>query len=456
MTLPESPASIWDRQRIWVTLGAVALIFLAAIEALAVTTVMPIVSEALDGKELYAVAFAGTLATSVIGMVAAGAWADARGPRGALYVAVTLFVAGLLISGLAITMHQFLVGRLVQGLGAGGQTVALYVVVARLYPAHLHGRIFAAFAAAWVVPSMIGPFLAGAVAEYLDWRWAFLGVAVLTGAAFVMIAIRLRGVDLGHGEPQDGRALIARLLLAVVVAVLAVVVGFSADMSPAFRWPVALGAVVVIAVAVLPLLPRRTLRAGRGLPSVVLMRGIAAGAFFAAEAYIPYLLMERFDFTATWAGVALMLAAFAWAGASALQGRYGEQLGNHRISLISLGLLLIAMVCVLLAALFGVSPALVIIGWAFAGGGMGLLYPRLTVLTLAYSDETNQGFNSSALSISDATGSAVAIALAGLGVATLGGGSGAFGVVFAFGIALVVLAVVPGLRLGHAAESQTP
>lgn len=453
MTLNGTTASIWDRDRIWVTLGAVALIFLAAIEALAVTTVMPVVSAALDGQSLYAVAFAGTLATSVIGMVAAGAWSDARGPRGALYVAVTLFVVGLLISGFATTMHQFLVGRLVQGLGTGGQTVALYVVVARLYPAHLHGRIFAAFAAAWVVPSMIGPFLAGAVAEYLHWRWAFLGVAVLTAAAFLMIAVRLRGVDLGHGEPQDRRTLVTRLLLAVVVAVLAVVIGFSADMSPALGWPVALGAVVVIAFAVLPLLPRRTLRAGTGLPSVVLMRGIAAGAFFAAEAYIPYLLMERYGFTATWAGVALMLAAFAWAGASALQGRYGERLGNHRITLISLGLILVAMICVLVAALSGISPLAVIVGWAFAGGGMGLLYSRLTVLTLAYSDETNQGFNSSALSISDATGSAVAIALAGLGVATLGGGAGAFGAVFAFGIALVLLAVVPGLRLGHAAES---
>ena len=454
MTPPGADASIWDRDRVWVTLGAVALIFLAAIEALAVTTVMPIVSEALDGQALFAVAFAGTLATSVIGMVAAGAWSDARGPRGALYAAVTLFVAGLLISGLASTMHQFLIGRLVQGLGTGGETVALYVVVARLYPPHLHGRIFAAFAAAWVVPSMVGPFLAGAVAEYLDWRWAFLGVAVLTAAAFLMIAVRLRGVDLGRGEPQDGRALIRRLLFAVVVAVLAVVIGFSADMAPAIGWPVALGAVVVIAFAVLPLVPRRTLRAGAGLPSVVLMRGIVAGAFFAAEAYIPYLLMERFAFTATWAGVALMLAAFAWAGASALQGKYGERLGNHRIALISVSLLLVAMICVLVAAAFGVSPVIVILGWAFAGGGMGLLYPRLTVLTLAYSDESDQGFNSSALSISDATGPAVAIALAGLGVATLGGGAGAFVVVFAFGIALVLVAVVPGLRLGHAAESR--
>ncbi|WP_101845426.1 MFS transporter [Zhihengliuella sp. ISTPL4] len=453
MTGAQPAATIWDRSRVWVTLGAVALIFLAAIEALAVTTVMPIVSDALDGQSLYAVAFAGTLATSVIGMVAAGSWSDARGPRGALYAAVTLFILGLLISGFATTMPQFLIGRLVQGLGAGGQTVALYVVVARLYPPHLHGRVFAAFAAAWVVPSMIGPFLAGAVAEYLDWRWAFLGVAVLTAIAFVMIAIRLRGVDLGRGEPQDRRALLTRLSLAVVVAVLAVVIGLSAELDPAIGWPVALGAVLAIGVVVLPLLPRRTLRAGAGLPSVVLMRGVAAGAFFAAEAYIPYLLMRKFDFSATWAGVALMLAAFAWAGASGAQGRYGERLGNHRITALSMGALLVAMLCVLAAAAFDVSPVLVIVGWAFAGGGMGLLYPRLTVLTLAYSDETNQGFNSSALSISDATGSAVAIALAGLAVATLGGGADAFAVVFVLGIGLVLLAVIPGLRLGHAAES---
>lgn len=454
MTSTEAIASIWDRHRIWVTLGASALIFFAAIEALAVTTVMPVVSAALDGDALYAVAFAGTLATSVIGMVAAGAWSDARGPRGALYVAVSLFIVGLLISGFATTMHQFLIGRLVQGLGTGGQTVALYVVVARLYPPQLHGRVFAAFAAAWVVPSMIGPFLAGAVAEYLDWRWAFLGVAVLTGFAFLTIVVRLRHVDLGRGEPQDRRALRTRLLLAVVVAVCAVLVGFSADMRPSIGWPVALGAVLVIGFAVLPLLPRRTLRAGGGLPSVVLMRGVAAAAFFAAEAYVPYLLMERFAFTPTWAGLALMLAAFAWAGASDLQGRFGDGLGNRRIALIGLGLMLVALVCVLAGALLSVSPVLVIVGWGFGGGGMGLLYPRLTVLTLAYSDEGNQGFNSSALSIAENTGSAVAIAIAGLGVATLGGGSGAFGAVFAFTIALVLVALIPALRLGHAAESK--
>lgn len=302
---------------------------------------------------------------------------------------------------------------------------------------------------------MVGPFLAGAVAEYLDWRWAFLGVAVLTAVAFSIIAVRLRGHDLGRGEPQDRRILARRLVLAAIVAVLAVVIGLSAEIAETWRWPVAVVAILAIGVAIAPLLPRGALRAERGLPSVVLMRGLAAGAFFACEAYIPYLLMERFDFSATWAGIALMLAALGWAGASDLQGRYGERLGNRRITVISLSAMIFALLCVLASAALGAHPAVAIVGWGFAGAGMGLLYPRLTVLTLAYSGASDQGFNSSALSISDSTGSAMAIAIAGIAVASLGGGSAAFPVVFLFGIALVLLAAVPGLRLGHAAESSS-
>lgn len=444
--------SIWDRHRIWVTIGAVALIFFAAVEALAVTTVMPVVSADLGGEALFALAFAGTLATSVIGMVASGAWCDARGPRGALYAAVSLFLIGLVISGLAVTMPQFLVGRLVQGLGTGGQTVALYVVVARVYPAQLHGRIFAAFAAAWVVPAMIGPFLAGVVAEYLHWRWAFLGVAVLTAVAFMMIAVKLSRFDLGHGEPQDRRSIALRLMLAIVVACAAVAVGLAAEAPPLRGWMIAGIAIVVIAVALLRLVPRGTLRARRGLPSVVLLRGIIAAAFFAGESYLPYLLMEQFGYSPTWAGLALTLGAFAWAAGSALQGRFGDRLGNSRIAALCVVLLLTALGTVLLVALTDGSPVLIILGWSLAGGGMGLLYPRLTVLTLAYSEPGTQGFNSSALSISDSTFSAVAIAIAGLAVASLGGGAAAFPVVFALCIGLVLVGIVPGLRLGHAAE----
>src|SRR6478672_6503698 len=129
-SVPES-AGIFHRGYLLVTLGACALVFLAAFESLAVTTIMPLVSRELDGASLYALAFAGPLATGVIGMVAAGNWSDRRGPVGPLYASVALFVLGLLIAGSAGTMAALLAGRLVQGLGGGAVTVALYVVVAR-------------------------------------------------------------------------------------------------------------------------------------------------------------------------------------------------------------------------------------------------------------------------------------------------------------------------------------
>ena len=124
---------------------------------------MPAVARALDGVPLYAVAFGVTLATSVVGMTVAGGWCDARGPAAPLWSGMACFVAGLLLAGFAPSMPVFLAGRLVQGLGAGGMSVALYVLVGRRYPEALRRRIFAAFATAWVVPALVGPALSGLV-----------------------------------------------------------------------------------------------------------------------------------------------------------------------------------------------------------------------------------------------------------------------------------------------------
>ena len=71
---------------------------------------------------------------------------------------------GLLLAGLAPGIELFVAARFLQGLGAGAMTVALYVVVARIYAPIDHPRIFGAFAAAWVIPSMVGPSVAGVVA----------------------------------------------------------------------------------------------------------------------------------------------------------------------------------------------------------------------------------------------------------------------------------------------------
>lgn len=450
MTAP-AETGIWQARYVWVTVGAVALIFLAAMQSLAITTVMPVVSADLDGDRLYAVAFAGTLATSVIGMVAVGAWCDRGGVLAPLTTAVGLFVVGLVLAGLAPTMPVLVAGRLVQGLGAGGQTVALYVVVARVYPGTMHGRVFAAFSAAWVVPSLVGPFLAGAVTELFHWRWVFLGVAALTVVAFVMVVARLHGLPLRTDQPATER-IGPRLAYAVALAVGALGLSLAGELG-AWAWAAVVASVIVIAAASRPLLPRGTLRAARGLPSVVLMRGLIAGALFGAEIYVPYLLIDDYGFSPTWAGLGLTAAALTWAAAADVQGRFGDRIGNARITLVGTALLVAALAVAAATALLGLHPAILIAGWGLAGGGMGLMYPRLTVLTLAYSTPQNQGFNSSALSISDAVGSASSIAVMGLVFTALATTDAGFPAVFGIGMVLALAALVPGLRLGHAHEA---
>jgi MFS family permease len=438
---------VWSPRYVWVTVGAVAMIFLAAMQALAVTTVMPVVSEDLGGAALYAVAFSSTLATSVIGMVAVGAWCDRRDPVLPLATSVALFVTGLVIAGAAGDMAVLVVGRLVQGLGTGGQTVALYVVVARVYPAALHGRVFAAFSAAWVIPSIVGPVLAGAVAQYLHWRWVFFGVAALTVAAFVMVYVRLHDLSLRTDTPTRD-PVGARLAWAAVVAGGALALSLAGS-AGAWSPAVVVVAVAVIAVAARPLMPKGTLAARPGLPSVILMRGLIAGALFGAEIYVPYLLISDYGYSPVWAGLGLTSAALLWAAGADIQGRFGDRLGNTRITVLGTAQLGAATLIAAATAAFHLSPLVLIAGWALAGGGMGLMYPRLTVLTLAYSTPSDQGFNSSALSISDSIGASASIAAMGLIFVALDGSGLSYPGVFLLGTALAAVSLIPGLRLGR-------
>lgn len=442
------PGGVLSAQYRWVSIGMCLLIMLAAFEALAVTTIMPTVSRELDGASLYAFAFAGPLAVSVVGMVIAGAWADRGNPRSALFASVVFFAIGLIVAGTAQLMPVFVAGRLIHGLGGGALTVSLYVIVARVYPPRLHPRIFAGFAAAWVVPSLIGPLIAGLLAESVGWRWVFLGVVGLVVLAMLMVVPAMRGV---HGPAQDAELPprdLGRIGWAVLVAVAVLVLTLSAEATGPVQWILPPIAAVAAVLAIRPLLPPRTLRAARGLPSVILTRALVAATFFAAEVYVPLLLVTQYGMSAALAGLALTAAGLSWAAASWAQGRF-ETLTHRMTARLGAVGLSIAVASLIVTVVFHLAPAIVVVGWAFAGAGMGFLYPRLGVLTLEYSTRDDQGFNSSALSIADSIGSAISLAATAIVFAALGGavGSAAFAGAFAFTAVLCLLAWVVGPRI---------
>ena len=176
----------------WLTILAVALISLVAFETLAVATAMPFVVEFLDGQHLYALAAGVALATQLMTTALAGPWTDAKGPKPSLYTGLGLFVLGLTVASFAPNIEVIVLGRAIQGLGGGLMIVPLYVFVGNYVAPERQPKIFAWFSAAWVVPSLIGPFVAGFFVEHLNWRLVFGIVPLVILLILPMLIVQFR------------------------------------------------------------------------------------------------------------------------------------------------------------------------------------------------------------------------------------------------------------------------
>lgn len=391
--------------------GAVALISMLAFEAIAVATAMPAVAAALDGLPLYALAFGATLATSVLGMTAAGQLCDKRGPYRASLVGLTAFLLGLLLAGFAPSMTVLVLGRALQGLGSGVLGVALYVGVGQVVPAPLHPKLFAMFAGAWVLPGLLGPALASGLVAWLGWRSVFLAVAAAVPVAAALMLPALRRAGGGSGEALRWGAMRWALLasagaLALHAASQQHGLGagalFAAGLAAAF-------------FAARHLLPAGTLAAARGLPAVILLRGFIAAAFASAEAFLPLLLTQHFGWSLAQAGIALSAGAVTWSIGSAVQARVHGDAARRRLLPTGFAVAASGIAVVMLPVAVAALPSwMVLVGWIFVGLGIGLSFPMLSVLLLRLSPPSSQGANSSALQLSDALTSSAALALAGL------------------------------------------
>ena len=116
---PDDGRGLWSAGRWNLTVGLVLTVTLVAFEALAVSTVMPIVADELGGLELYGWVFTAFFLGSLIGIVVVGGVIDRGGLGAPFAVGLGLFAIGLLVGGLAPSMEVLVAARFLQGLGAG-------------------------------------------------------------------------------------------------------------------------------------------------------------------------------------------------------------------------------------------------------------------------------------------------------------------------------------------------
>ncbi len=378
-------------------------------EGIGIATAMPVVAQDLGGLSMYAWAFNGYLVSSLVAMVIAGEWCDRAGPRLPMTVGATVFGLGAFIAGAAWNMPVLIGGRVIEGIGGGLCIVAVYVILGRAFPDAIRPRAFTLLSMAWVAPSIVGPFVAGFLTDYVSWRLVFWLVVPFI-IPVVLLAQRL--VRLGGGA-DEAPPRWNRLMFAVAAATGLALLQEAGARRDALGIALAIVALAILIPALSRLLPHGALWFAPGLPTVVMMRGVLAGAFFAGEAFVPLALHTLRGASTAQAGLILTVGALAWALGSQTQGRLYGRMPRGR--LVEIGATLTA-TCLLLLPL-ALVPWLpfwiAAVPWFIGALGTGMCFGVIGTLTLEMSDPGDQGTNSAAVQVLDSVGSVVCIGVAG-------------------------------------------
>jgi MFS family permease len=420
-------SSVWQRDIRPISIGIVALITLVAFEAIGTATAMPVVATDLDALGGYTWAFNSYIVASLFAMVLGGLWSDATGPRGPLIAGVASLSGGAVIAGAAFNLGSLVVGRALQGFGGGLIIVAVYVLIARAYPVDLRPKAFSVLAAAWVVPSLVGPVIAGWLSDAVTWRAVFWLVPVFVIPPAILLFPRLSAHQWGTPHASTRRRLIAG-----VVATLALLAFQDGVLRLSALGAVEAGLGLILLVAsVRHLLPPGALVFRRGLPTSVMMRGVIASAFFSAEVFVPLALIETRDLTTTQAGLVLATAAGMWATGSYVQSRLPGDSDRSMAVRTGAAIVTLCLLTLPLSVLTDLPPWIAAVSWAIGAFGMGLAIPSVSVQVMRLSPEPALGVNSAAIQIVDSVLSVVVIALLGVGHAVAVNGGGATATTYA-------------------------
>jgi len=412
--------SLWRPDRRALTIGLVLTITLVGFEALAISTVMPIVVREIGGLELYGWVFSAFFLGSLIGIVVVGGAIDRGGLALPFAAGLGLFAIGLLAGGLAPSMVVLVTARFVQGLGAGTIQPIAYVAIGRTLPESLRPRMFATLSTAWVLPGVIGPAIAGSVGEATSWRFVFLGLLPLIAVAGALTLGALRAVRPATAHPEGAAATARqrRLPFAITVAFGAglLTVGLTSG-QPIATVVLSVAGLLIGIVALRRLTPPGTLLARPVLPAAVLLRGILTCAFFGVDAFVALTLVGWRGVSATEAGIALTAATVAWTGGAWIQARGAARWPTHRFIRVGYVVLLVGLAGMLLVLRTDVPWFVAVPAFGIAGLGMGLAYSPLALIVLREARPETQGAATSALSLMDSLGTALGTGITGAIVA---------------------------------------
>lgn len=467
--MENTTASIWDKSNFALTLGSIIAVTIVAFQGLAIATITPVLTEDLNGEHLYGWVFNAFLIPQIIGTVLGGREVDRRPPWQVFYPAIALFAIGLVICSFSDTMGLMLFGRMFIGFGCGAMFSTVYAIISASYEDDLRPSMLAAISTAWVVPSLIGPFIAGLIADELHWRWVFIGLLPLV---FTSGALTWKTYSVVRIQSDNGSGAInsKRLPLAIVLATgtflflagpdlepLSQLVGAGLSHVPTLLLVIITMAGIALIVPTLKrLLPDGTFALKPILPAAIGIRSLAFGGFAIVETYVVYTLKEVGGMTSSQAGILLTVGSLTWTAGSIVQARLDRTQGAAgrpmRMAIGAATMLIGSTVIVMDVVITqNIYWPLAMISWSLVGLGIGVSLTTATTVAFQYAPKGQEGLVSSSFLLLDLFANAIGVGISGfLLAAALDGGwnqPAAAALAMSLSLAFLVPAVLGAIRM---------
>lgn len=454
VTEPEIVDSIWGPRLGRLTVGLLLTIVAGAFEALAVITVLPQTVDDLGGLHYYGWILSAFMLSNLIGIVVAGTEIDLQGMVRPFVIGIVCFVGGLIIGGLAPAMPVLIVGRVLQGFSSGMLISVAYAAVRAAYHPDVRPRMMALWSSGWVIPGLVGPAVAGFVAETIGWRWVFLGMIPFPLIAGMLTVPSLRAFDIAKGGVRDHTRLRDAILLAAGTAILLAGLGRS-------QWFLLGTLVIAGAVIALPafkrLTPPGTLRARPGVSASVACMILVTVGFFGFEFFLPLAMTELRHQNAVMAGLPLTASSLTWTTGTWVVDQRSKVYSRSMLLRTGLALITVGIVLSLGVFLSGLPILISFVTWGLAGLGMGMSFSTLMLSILNDAPEGSEGVTISAGQLANMLGTALGVGVGGAIIAAMSVGDvatkGGFTTVT---IGVVIVLVVGFLLAARIAAPRAP
>ncbi len=400
--------------------GALLLVLLmAALDQTIVSTALPTIVGDLGGLQHLSWVVTSYLLASTVAGPLYGKLGDLYGRKPVLQVAIALFLAGSMLSGLAQSMPELIAFRAVQGLGGGGLMVVSMAVVGDLVAPRERGRYQGLFGGVFGVATVAGPLLGGFFVDNLSWRWIFYINLPLGALALAVISIAFRS------QQTTARYRIDWLGTLVLAAGLSGVIVYTSLGGTTYAWS-APGMLAALAggLALLAIFPFVESRAAEPILPLDLFRnptfrttsaiGFVVGfALFGSVTFVPLYLQVVKGHSATGSGLLMTPMMIGLLATGVASGLLISRDGRYRQFPI-MGTAVAAVALFLLSRLGVSTPTWVAAAFlAILGVGLGMVMQVLVLAAQNAVDHRLLGVATSGASLARQIGGSIGVSVFG-------------------------------------------